>query len=281
MIVRSHAERRLTWLLTRIALALLLVWTLTPILWIVLTAFKTPREIYAYPPTLIPEVATLENFRAALFGSAFPRYVLNSAVVAFGVTLVSAVVGVLAAYAIGRLTFPGRAASARALVMSYLMPPALLFIPLFLVLQSAGLIDTRLGLIVAYLSFTVPFCTWLLVGYFRTIPRELDEAALVDGAGRARILVEIIVPLAAPGLAVVALFAFTHAWNEFLYALVYVYSEDTQTFTAGLAGLVMGDTFIWGQLMASAVIAILPILAIYIGAQRFIVEGLSAGGVKG
>lgn len=281
MIVRSRLERRTTWIVSRLSMLLILIWTLGPVYWIVVTSFKTSREIYSYPPTLVPQTPTLANYEKALFGSDFPQFILNSFIVATGVTLISAIVGALAAYAIGRLEFPGRAPVARGLVASYLMPPALLFIPLFLVLQAAGLIDTRTGLIVAYLSFTVPFCTWMLVGYFRSIPRDIDEAALVDGAGRTRILAEIILPLALPGMAVVALFSFTHAWNEFLYALVFVYSRDTQTFTAGLSGMMLGETFIWGQLMASAVIAILPILFIYIVAQRFIVDGLAAGAVKG
>lgn len=281
MIVRSRSERRWVWLVSRAGLVLLLLWALGPVFWILVTALKTSKEIYGFPPTFLPVDPTLENFDKALFGSPFPGFIVNSLVVAVSVTLISVVIGALAAYAISRMSFPGRPAAARALVMSYLMPPALLFIPLFLVLQYAGLIDTRRGLVVAYLTFTVPFCTWMLIGYFRTIPRDIDEAARIDGAGALRTLGEIILPLALPGLAVVGLFAFTHAWNEFLFALVYVYSADTQTFTAGLAGLVMGDTYIWGQLMASSIIAILPIFMIYIGAQRFLVEGLAAGSVKG
>ena len=178
------------------------------------------------------------------------------------------------------MQFKGQSATARAIVLAYLLPPSLLFIPLFLIIQRMGLVDTKAGLIVAYLTFTVPFCTWMLIGYFRTIPKELDEAALMDGATRFQTLVRVVLPIAKPGLAVVALFAFTHAWNEFLYALVFAYSNDTKTFTAGLTGLIMGDTFIWGQLMASSVIAILPVLVIYLVAQRYLVEGLAAGSVK-
>ncbi|MEO1103703.1 MAG: carbohydrate ABC transporter permease, partial [Pseudomonadota bacterium] len=197
-------ERRTIFIVTRVGLALLLTWTLAPIVWILLTALKTPKEIYAYPPTFFPETPTLDNFNKSLFASPFPGYVLNSIIVAVSVTALSIVIGALAAYAIGRMHFPGRPAAARALVMSYLMPPALLFIPLFLVLQSVGLIDTRTGLVVAYLTFTVPFCTWMLIGYFRTIPREIDEAARMDGASATRTLSEIVLPLALPGLAVAA-----------------------------------------------------------------------------
>jgi len=281
MIVESTGARATRNVLVGVGVAGLLFWSLAPIYCVIVTAFKTSKEIYALPPTLYPQDPTLANFGTSLFKTSFPQYILNSAVVAISVTVVSAVVGALSAYPLARMRFPGRATSARLMVMSYLLPPSLLFIPLFLVLQGFGLVDTRTGLTLAYLTFTVPFCTWMLLGYFRTIPGELDEAALVDGAGRGRILTEILLPLALPGLVVVALFAFTHAWNEFLYALVYVYSTDTQTFPAGLASLVMGDTFIWGQLMASSVIAIVPILIIYIVSQRYLVEGLAAGSVKG
>lgn len=279
--VKSPTERIVGRVVTTLGVILALFWSLAPIYWIVVTSLKTSREIYAVPPTLLPARATLANFNTALFSSKFPQFVLNSATVAISVTLISAVVGALAAYPIARMEFKGRGATARAIVMAYLLPPSLLFIPLFLVLQNLGLINTKTGLVIAYLTFTVPFCTWMLIGYFRTIPRELDEAATVDGATRLQTLLKVVLPIAKPGLAVVALFAFTHAWNEFLYALVFVHSNDTKTFTAGLTGLIMGDTFIWGQLMASSVIAIVPILIIYIVAQRYIVEGLAAGSVKG
>jgi multiple sugar transport system permease protein len=279
--VKSSSELIVGRVVTTIGVIVALFWSLAPIYWIVVTSLKTSREIYAVPPTLLPARPTLQNFTTALFNSKFPQFVLNSATVAIAVTLISAVVGALAAYPIARMQFQGRGIAARAIVMAYLLPPSLLFIPLFLVLQNLGLINTKTGLVLAYLTFTVPFCTWMLIGYFRTIPRELDEAATVDGATRLQTLLKVILPIAKPGLAVVALFAFTHAWNEFLYALVFVHSNDTKTFTAGLTGLIMGDTFIWGQLMASSVIAIVPILIIYIGAQRYIVEGLAAGSVKG
>ena len=278
--VSDRKSKILCGIATGFGVALLLLWSLGPIYWVVVTSLKTAKEIYAFPPTLYPVTATLANYRDALFAWDFPRFIYNSAVVAVGVTLLSIVIGALTAYPIARLRFPGRALAARSIIVSYLLPPSLLFIPLFIVLQQLDLIDMKAGLVVAYLTFTVPFCTWLLIGYFRTIPVELDEAALIDGASRVQILWKVVLPIALPGLAVVALFAFTHSWNEFLYALVYVYSADAKTFTAGLAGLMMGDTFIWGQLMASSVIAILPVLVIYLVAQRYLVEGIAAGGVK-
>ena len=279
--VESRTTRVVKRVATIVGLVIALAWALGPIYWVVVTAFKTSKEIYGAVPTLFPVLPTLENFDKALFRSEFPRFVFNSFYVAIAVTVIAGVIGALAAYPIARMQFKGQSITARAIVLAYLLPPSLLFIPLFLIIQRLGLIDTKLGLIVAYLTFTVPFCTWMLIGYFKTIPKELDEAAVVDGANRLQVLTKVILPIATPGLAVVALFAFTNAWNEFLYALVYVYSNDAKTLTTGLTSMMMGDTFIWGQLMASSVIAIVPILIIYIVAQKYIVEGLAAGSVKG
>ncbi len=214
--VQSTSEKIVKRVVTTMGVLLALFWSLAPIYWIVVTSLKTPREIYALPPTIVPANPTLQNYVTALFKSPFPGFVLNSLMVAIGVTLISAVVGALAAYPVARMRFVGRSITARAIVMAYLLPPSLLFIPLFLVLQRLGLIDNRIGLILAYLTFTVPFCTWMLIGYFRTIPRELDEAAQVDGATRLQTLLRVILPIATPGLAVVAVFAFTHARNDFL-----------------------------------------------------------------
>ncbi|MBV9537845.1 MAG: carbohydrate ABC transporter permease [Acidisphaera sp.] len=260
--------------------ALLLGWSLLPIYWIVVTSFKVEGEIYQLPPTLVPHAPTLGNYATVLFKTRFPIFVRNSAIVAIATTLMAVAIGTLASYAITRISFRGRATVARAVVASYLLPPALLFIPLFIVLQRLGLIDTLMGLSLSYLTFTVPFATWMLIGYFRTIPSDLDEAARIDGAGRVQVLLRVIAPIAAPGIAVVALFTFTQSWNEFLYALIYVYSDAVRTLTSGLVGMMMGDVFIWGQLMAASVIAILPVLAIYVVAQRYLVEGLSSGSVK-
>ncbi|MBI1776857.1 MAG: carbohydrate ABC transporter permease [Proteobacteria bacterium] len=278
--VVGQRQRTLTGIAIAAGIAVLLLWALAPVYWILVTALKPEREIYAFPPTFMPTAPTLQHYGKILFESVFPRFLRNSAVVAMAATLASALISTLAAYAITRMRFRGRRLVARAIVAAYLLPPSLLFIPLFIVLQHLGLIDTLAGLVLAYLTFTVPFCTWLLIGYLRTIPVELDEAARIDGASRLQILVRILLPLAAPGVAVVALFAFTQAWNEFLYALVFVFGNDSRTITSGLAGLMMGDVFIWGQLMAASVIAMLPVLAIYFAAQRYLIQGLTGGSLK-
>jgi ABC-type glycerol-3-phosphate transport system permease component len=161
------------------------------------------------------------------------------------------------------------------------VPGSLLFIPMFQVIYSIGLIDNIVGLMLTYLTFTVPFATWMMIAYFRNIPTELDDAALVDGCNRLQALAWIMVPIALPALAVVALFAFTLSWNEFLYALVFIGSDSQKTLTVGLIGLVRGDTFPWGPMMAASLLGALPPTLVYLVSQRWVVSGLAAGGVKG
>ncbi len=273
-------SKRLHNVLLYAGLACFLFWSLAPVYWVLVTSLKGGNEIFANPPTLIPNAFTLENYREVLFNSPFATFVKNSFIISLSVTAISLVIACPASFAIARLAFPGRKLVARSIVITYLLPPTFLFIPLFVILQTLGLVDTRFGLVLAYLTFTVPFCTWMLIGYFRSIPMELDEAARVDGANRLRTLTSVVLPITLPALSVMSLFAFTHAWNEFLYSLVYVSSTSSKTFTSGLVGMMMGDTFIWGQLMAGSIIAILPIFIIYVFAQKYLVEGLAAGGVK-
>ncbi|MBV9546311.1 MAG: carbohydrate ABC transporter permease, partial [Chloroflexi bacterium] len=225
------------------------VWTLLPIYWIVVTANKPDLLIYR-EPSLFPSQVTGDHFTFVLTQTPFLVYIKNSVLVTLVTTLLAMVIGTLAAYAIVRLTFRGRQWLARSVVVTYLVPGSLLFIPMFQVVYSIGLIDNIVGLMVTYLTFTVPFSTWMMIGYFRNVPSELEDAALVDGCSRLQALARIMVPIALPALAVVALFAFTLSWNEFLYALVFIGSDSQKTLTVGLIGLVRGDTFPWGPMMA-------------------------------
>src|SRR6185437_8244801 len=200
-----------------------------------------------------------------------------SVLVTLVTTTLAMLIGTLAAYAIVRLSFRGREFFARAAVVTYLVPGSLLFIPMFQVIYSIGLIDNIVGLMVTYLTFTVPFATWMMIGYFRNVPGELEDAALVDGCSRVQALAWIMIPISLPALAVVALFAFTLSWNEFLYALVFIGSDSQKTLTVGLIGLVRGDTFPWGPMMAAALLGALPPTIVYIFSQRWVVSGLAAG----
>jgi multiple sugar transport system permease protein len=256
------------------------LWTILPMYWIVVTALKPNLLIYR-EPTLFPTQVTFDHFAFVLTRTPFLLYVRNSVAVTLVTTGLAMVIGTLAAYAIVRLTFRGREWFARAAVVTYLVPGSLLFIPMFQVIYSLGLIDNIVGLMVTYLTFTVPFATWMMIGYFRNVPGELEDAALVDGCSRIQALARIMVPIALPALAVVALFAFTLSWNEFLYALVFIGSDSQKTLTVGLIGLVRGDTFPWGPMMAASLLGAVPPTLVYIVSQRWVVSGLAAGSVKG
>ncbi len=256
------------------------LWTLGPLYWIVATSLKSELQVYR-EPRLIPTTVTLDNYRSILVESNFLLYMKNSVEVAVVTTALSMIFGSAAAYAIARLKFNGRSLVARSIVVSYLVPGSLLFISLFEVLTELNLTDKLTGLMVVYLSFTLPFCTWLMIGYFRSIPVELEEAALVDGCNRVRALVHVILPLTLPALVVVTLFSFTQSWNEFLYALVFISSDSNKTFTVGLIGLIQGDTLPWSLMMAAASMGMIPPLIIYVVSQRWVVSGLAAGSVKG
>lgn len=256
------------------------LWTLGPLYWIVATSLKNEIQVYR-EPRLVPTAVTLSNYRSILVDSNFLLYMKNSVEVAVVTTALSMIFGSAAAYAIARLRFNGRRLVARSIVVSYLVPGSLLFISLFEVLTELNLTDKLTGLMVVYLSFTLPFCTWLMIGYFRSIPVELEEAALVDGCNRVRALIHVILPLTLPALVVVTLFSFTQSWNEFLYALVFISSDSNKTFTVGLIGLIQGDTLPWSLMMAAATLGMIPPLIIYVVSQRWVVSGLAAGSVKG
>jgi multiple sugar transport system permease protein len=263
-----------------VPLAIMLFWSLAPIYWIIVTAFSTNEKLYSPVLSLFPNPITLAHFRELLWDSPFLRQLRNSFYVSAITTMVSAVVGCTAAYAITRLKFRGRQLIARLLIWSYLVPASVLFIPLFSLVQTLGLVGNTNSLLLAYLTFTVPFCTWLLIGYFKTLPVELEEAAMVDGCSHVGALWRITLPLATPALVVTTLFSFTLSWNEFLYAIVLVTNPVDQTVTAGIATFVGEDVYFWGKMFAGAILMSLPPVILYLLAQRWVVGGLTMGGVK-
>lgn len=263
-----------------IGITISLIWTLFPYAWILATSLKPNRDIFV-DSAIIPTRFTLEHYRYIINDEQFRVYFRNSAVVAVSTTLIAMVVAVLAAYALTRLRFTGRTFLARTTIVTYLIPASLLFIPLFQVAFQLRLTDKVGGLIVIYLIFSVPFSTWMTISYFNTVPSELQDAALVDGATRLRALFSIFIPLSLPALAVVALFTFTVAWNEFLFALLLIGRDSQKTLPVGLTDFVRGDTYQWGRLMAGSLIASLPPVLIYFVSQRWVVSGLAGGAVKG
>jgi multiple sugar transport system permease protein len=259
----------------------LLVIVIFPFFWMTITSFKNEDQMRSLVSMFWPSPFVTDNYRQLLGKTDFVAWYKNSIVVAVSSTLVATAIGTIGAYALARLRFLGRAFMASAVLITYLVPPSILFIPLYAQIRNLGLADSLTGLIAAYPSFTVPFVTWLLMGYFESIPEELEESAMIDGATRFGAFYRVVLPLAAPGLLAAGLYAFTQAWNEFLYALVFITDVKLRTLPVGLSTFITGDVYGWGYLMAGAVLTTVPVIVAYIYLQRYMVEGLTAGSVKG
>jgi len=264
-----------------LVLAPFMLFVLFPFYWIVTTSLKSTEQISARQSIFWPSPATLEQYTTLIQGTGFLTWFGNSVLVATISTIVSVGLAALSAYALSRLRFAGAGLLTTLLLITYLLPGTLLFIPLYQTLNALGLINSYGALIITYPTFLLPFATWVLMGYFRSIPVELEEAAMIDGASRLYIFARITLPLAAPAILSVALFAFTNAWNEFLFAFVFINSESLRTLPIGLQSLVFGDILPWGKLMAASVLTAVPVTILYMYAQRFLAEGLTVGAVKG
>lgn len=260
-------------------LAIFVFMVAVPLYWMVTTAIKTNKELYE-EFSYVPRQMTLENFERVIVREELLTNIRNSFSVAMSTTLFTVVVSAMAAFSIVRYRYRGRDWIGRVILFKYLLPSAMLFIPLYVIVTALGLGNTQQGLMLTYLTFTIPFCTWMLMGYFRGMPVELEEQAMVDGCSKIGALMRILLPLSAPGLVASAIFSFTLAWNEFLLALVITMDQSTMTVPIKLTMMVVGDQYIWGQLMAGAVLASIPVAVLYFIGQRFVVQGLAAGAVK-
>jgi len=276
--------RKLTWKIAAHLLLLpFLVFALFPFYHMALTSLKTDAELYdrTSVPLLIRQGVTLEHYKTLLWETAFLTWTKNSLMVTAIATSVSVVIGTIAAYALARLRFFGVSSFGTGIFVTYLVPTSLLFLPLAQVVNWLGLADSKWSLVVTYPTFLVPFCTWLLMGYFRTVPKEVEECAMVDGATRVQALLRIVLPIAIPGLVCAILFAFTLSWNEFIYALTFTSSSDEFTASVGVTSeLIRGDIYFWGSLMAGAVLGSVPIVILYVFFLDYYVSGLTAGAVK-
>jgi multiple sugar transport system permease protein len=266
-------------ILTYGLLALFVAMVAIPLFWMVTTAIKTNKELYE-DFSYFPLRPTLENFVRVIVREQLLTNIRNSFSVAMSTTVITVIVSAMAAFSIVRYRYRGRDLIGRLILFKYLLPSAMLFIPLYVIVTALGLGNTQQGLILTYLTFTIPFCTWMLMGYFHGMPVELEEQAMVDGCTKLGALVRILLPLSAPGLVASAIFSFTLAWNEFLLALVITMDQSTMTVPIKLSMMVVGDQYIWGQLMAGAVLASVPVAILYFIGQRFVVQGLAAGAVK-
>ncbi len=258
-----------------------LIVLLFPFYWMAITSFKPNAELLSREGNPFWVVnPTLAHFHHLLFNTPYPDWMWNTILISVVATFASLAASVLAAYAIERLRFKGAKQTGLAIFFAYLVPPSILFIPLAAIVFKLGLFDTRWALILTYPTFLIPFCTWLLMGYFRSIPFELEECALIDGATRLQILVKIILPLAVPGLISAGIFAFTLSWNEFIYALTFVSSSEVKTVPVGvITELVEGDVYHWGALMAGALLGSLPVAVMYSFFVEYYVSGMT-GAVK-
>jgi len=260
-----------------------LVFALFPFYHMALTSLKTDRELYDRfaVPLLIRQGPTLEHYGKLLWETEFLTWTKNSLLVTVLATSASVVIGTVAAYALARLRFFGVGPFGTGIFVTYLVPTTLLFLPLAQVVNWLGLGDSKWALVLTYPTFLVPFCTWLLMGYFRTVPKEVEECAMVDGATRIQALWRIVLPIAIPGLVCAVLFAFTLSWNEFIYALTFTSSSDQITASVGVTSeLIRGDIYFWGELMAGAILGSVPIVILYVFFLDYYVSGLTAGAIK-
>jgi multiple sugar transport system permease protein len=276
--------KRLLWLY--LPTLLFLVFVLLPFYWMTITSFKQDRNIFnpKANPFWFNMAPTLKHYINLINPNKtdFLIWIQNSLMVAALVTVISVAIGIMAGYSLARLRYKGAETIGTSVFITYLVPPSLLFLPLSHVIGQLGLMETRWAMVISYPTFLVPFCTWLLMGYFRTIPKEIEECALVDGCTRIKALLRIVLPVAIPGIITAALFSFTLAWGEYLYSITFVTDSYEKTIPSAVVGeLIRGDVYHWGGLMAGALLGSIPIALIYIIFLDYYVSGLTAGATKG
>jgi multiple sugar transport system permease protein len=276
-------ERRWALVTAYLSLAVAAVVMLAPPAYMLLTSLKTSAEIadLGAVPWFVKS-PTLENYAALIGDPMFRGFFWNSVIVTLLVVGITMVISVLAAFALARMRFFGSQALATGVFLTYLVPDTLLFIPLYQIVGGLGLLNSIWGLVLVYPTLTVPFCTWIMIGYFASIPKELDEAALIDGANWAQMLLKIFIPVALPGIIAATIFAFTVSWAAFVYPTAFITRPDEMPLTIGVVSqLIRGDTFAWGQLMAGALLAALPPVVVYAFLMDYYIAGLTAGATKG
>ncbi len=274
------ARSRLDKVLLGIAVVVLLIVVVAPFYYVITSSIKAPQEIIAWVPTFVPRSFTWQHYEKLFQSSAFPTYLLNSVVVALATMLICVLLSTLAAYGLYRLNLPGRDFLFRIILITYAFPGVLLLIPLYGMLSRLDLIDRQVALVIVGVTLAAPFAVWMLRAFFSTIPLELEEAAALDGASRLQALVRVILPLAAPGVASVAIFAFITSWTEYMFASVLIISDANRTVPVGLAGIIGQYQVDWGLLLAGATVTMLPVLILFSVVGRNFVEGLTAGAVK-
>jgi len=278
--LQSKRKKKMGDALVYLGLIALSIFSLFPFIWQLMSSMKTSVDLTKHSDKLLPTSFTLKNYANVFNNFGFLKFMGNSFVVSFMAMAVSMVLASLAAYSIVRFFPKLGSAITRTLIIAYMFPPILLAVPYFIVISSIGLANTLTGLIFTYLSFTVPFCIWLLTGYIRTIPIDIEEAARIDGASRWKTFYKVSLPLAAPGIVATSIFAFINAWNEFLFSLVLISSGSKKTVSVALYSLTGGETLQHGDMLAASVMVVLPTLILFIFIQRHLAYGLTGGAVK-
>lgn len=263
-----------------LALVFMLV-AVFPFGWMLLSSIKGLQELYTVPPVWLPKAPTLANYVNVLTNSNIPRYFLNSTIIALGSTAIALLLAVLAAYGFARFRFRGQNACQAFILISQLLPTATILVPLYVILSNLHLINTYAGLILVYLIHTLPLCVWMLIGYFKSISVELEEAAMIDGASRLTVLFRILLPLSIPGIVAVVVYSFVTTWNEFIFALVFATDTSVKTLPIGLAEFTNEFNTDWGSVMAASVVMTAPIILLFFAMQKLFVGGLTAGATKG
>jgi multiple sugar transport system permease protein len=277
-------NRRWALILSYVFLIIFAIFFLTPPYYMIVTALKSNEEVahMATNPWIIADGVTFSHFRDLITKSDFPIYFRNTVIVTLCTVAITMVVSVLAAFSLSRMKFWGSGMLATGIFLTYLIPESLLFIPLFQIVRGLGLLNSYWGMVLVYPTLTVPFCTWIMIGYFGSIPKELDEAAVIDGASHMQLLLRIFVPVALPGIIAATIFAFTVSWADFVYPMAFLYSSDQQVLTVGtVTSLIRADVYQWGLLMAGALLAAAPPLLIYAFLMDYYIAGLTAGATKG
>ncbi len=280
--MRNFFSLRMPWnlLVSYIFLTVLAIVSVFPLLWITLTSFKSASETSQYPIALFPKEITFENYIKIFQELGIGTNMLNSLLVSVTSTSITIVVSSLAAYGIVRF-FPNAGKKmTRVLLMTYMFPSILLAVPYTIIMTQVGLINSWTGLIIAYLSFAIPFSIWMLVGFFRTVPLEIEESASVDGAGKLRVFIQIVIPIIAPGIVATAIYTFIITWNEFLFALLFMSSSDKMPVAVALYSLTGSEVLDWGAVTAASVVVILPAVIFFMLIQKHISGGLSEGSIK-
>jgi ABC-type glycerol-3-phosphate transport system permease component len=261
--------------------ALLALQAAFPFFWMVSTSFKPPAEVFAQPPAFIPDDPTWDNFRRLFTATNFLVYFKNSLIVSGLAVLLTMIVSAAGAYSLTRFSYLGREKIAGLILCTYMFAPIMVVIPFFILVKKLGIENTHFALVLAFTSFCLPFTLWLMRAFFATIPLELEEAALVDGAGRVRALIYVVLPLALPGIIATSIFTFILAWNDYIFTRILITSDELKTLPVGVQDLFHSALIDWGLIMAAGMMITIPALLFFLSVQRYLIRGWGAGGVKG